>query len=78
MYSAGFVNEETCVGCRLCTQVCPEPNAVAFYVDRKKSGIVSERCKGCGVCAAMCPKQSIEIRQLAQVEPNKCEVTCME
>lgn len=78
MYSAGYVNESICVGCKLCTQVCPEPNAVRFFTDRKKSFVVAARCKGCGVCAAMCPKQAIEIRQISQLESNQCEVTCME
>ncbi len=59
-------------------QVCPEPNAVRFIADRKKSFIVAARCKGCGVCAAMCPKQAIDIRQITLVEANSCEVTCME
>ncbi|MCL5886756.1 MAG: 4Fe-4S binding protein [Actinobacteria bacterium] len=78
MYSAGFVDESKCVGCRLCTQVCPEPNAVRFLASRKKSFIVAARCKGCGLCAVMCPKQAIEVRQITLAEVNACEVTCME
>ncbi len=78
MYSAGVVDETKCVGCRLCSQVCPEPNAVRYYADRKKSFITPARCKGCGVCAAVCPKAAIEIRRISQAETNVCEVTCME
>lgn len=78
MYSAGYVDETKCVGCKLCTQVCPEPNAVRFLTSRKKSFIVAARCKGCGVCAAMCPKSAIEIRIITEAESNACEVTCME
>lgn len=79
MYVAAFVDETKCIGCKMCMQTCPEPNAIKFVVERKKSNIDTERCKGCGVCVMICPKKAIELRQITFAEENKCTVTtCME
>lgn len=53
------VNEDRCVSCGACTQVCPR-QAISVYkgcfarVDR-------ERCVGCGLCAKTCPAGSIRV-----------------
>jgi heterodisulfide reductase subunit A len=68
------INEDTCVGCGLCTEVCPftalelievvdrekstRENQVMKTVARVNEGI----CKGCGTCAAACRSGSATLR----------------
>ncbi|MBU2568302.1 MAG: 4Fe-4S binding protein [Elusimicrobia bacterium] len=66
MYVTAVIDEEKCVGCKLCSQVCPEPNAIKFDVSKKKSCIISIRCKGCQICEVSCPKKAISMKQVLQ------------
>lgn len=68
------INENTCAGCGLCTEVCPftaielievvdrerstRENQVMKTVARVNEGI----CKGCGTCAAACRSLSANLR----------------
>ncbi|WP_202318363.1 CoB-CoM heterodisulfide reductase HdrA2 [Archaeoglobus neptunius] len=52
-----FVDEEKCIGCRICEKVC-EFNAVT--VD-KKARIDPNACSMCGVCVAACPADAIDM-----------------
>jgi len=59
------VNPETCTGCELCTQTCPDvfkmnDNGVAEAI----SGTVPAELEGdCQVAAEDCPVDAIEIEQ---------------
>jgi heterodisulfide reductase subunit A len=74
----GVVDEDLCIGCGLCEEICPYG---APKIDEGKSKIREILCRGCGSCAAECPKRAITMRHygdhqiLAQVEallnPNK-------
>jgi indolepyruvate ferredoxin oxidoreductase alpha subunit len=56
-YAKYFVEEETCIGCKLCIKAgCP---ALSFDTLKKKSIISHDQCLGCGVCAQICPKKAI-------------------
>lgn len=65
------VNEDLCIGCGLCEEICPYG---APKVEEGKSKIREILCRGCGSCAAECPKQAITMRHyrddqiLAQVK----------
>jgi heterodisulfide reductase subunit A len=67
----GVVNEDLCIGCGLCEEICPYG---APKVEEGKSKIREILCRGCGSCAAECPKQAITMRHyrddqiLAQVK----------
>jgi heterodisulfide reductase subunit A len=66
-----IVNEDLCIGCGLCEEICPYG---APKVEEGKSKIREILCRGCGSCAAECPKQAITMRHyrddqiLAQVK----------
>ena len=66
MYIAAKIDEEKCVGCKLCSQVCPEPNAIKFDLKKKKSCIITLRCKGCEICCISCPKKAITMKQVLE------------
>jgi formate hydrogenlyase subunit 6/NADH:ubiquinone oxidoreductase subunit I len=51
-------NKEKCIGCKLCTQVCPA-RAVVFVQDEKKVRFHIDRCSFCGQCADICPVKVI-------------------
>jgi heterodisulfide reductase subunit A len=67
------VNEDLCVGCRICMEVCPY-NAIERDDELRKAHITKALCKGCGVCAATCPHKAITMcnftdnQVLAEVE----------
>jgi heterodisulfide reductase subunit A len=65
------VDEEQCIGCGLCEEICPYG---APKIEEGKSKIREILCRGCGSCAAECPKRAITMRHyrddqiLAQVK----------
>ncbi len=65
------VDEELCIGCQLCLDLCP---ARAIIFEEGKSMIIEAMCRGCGTCAAGCPSRAITMKSfrdeqiLAEVE----------
>ena len=47
-----IVNQEKCIGCNKCGQVCPEQ---VITVNNKKASVAEEKCIGCGECLTVCP-----------------------
>jgi uncharacterized Fe-S center protein len=57
MHSSGKpqVNQDTCVGCRVCSQYCAQ-NAITFVdkIQEGKAFINQDKCVGCGRCIGTC------------------------
>ena len=80
------VDEDLCVGCMACAQVCPRKVITAVEPDRNvviacnslAKGAVPNRactigCIGCGKCMKTCPSGAITItNNLAQIDYSKC------
>ena len=50
---------EKCVGCGLCTEVCPHG---VFEMDEKKARITDkDSCMECGACVMNCPPKAIKV-----------------
>ena len=53
------LNVEKCVGCGICTAVCPHG---VFDIDGKKAQIAfKDFCIECGACALNCPAKALEV-----------------
>ena len=80
------VDEDLCVGCMACAQVCPRKVITAVEPDRNvviacnslAKGAATNRactigCIGCGKCMKNCPNGAITItNNLAQIDYSKC------
>jgi len=54
-----LVDEDLCIGCGLCEEICPYG---APKIEAGKSKIREILCRGCGSCAAECPRRAISMR----------------
>jgi len=53
------VDENLCIGCGLCEEICPYG---APKIENGKSKVREILCRGCGSCAAECPRRAITMR----------------
>ena len=60
------VNQQKCVGCGLCAEICPEGAAT---VTDGKASIDRDSCVGCGECHAQCPERALEIDWKTEMGP---------
>jgi heterodisulfide reductase subunit A len=57
------VDKDTCIGCRLCTSLCPY-QAIRMVKDennKPKAETLVASCKACGICASHCPTFAISM-----------------
>jgi len=53
------LNVNKCVGCRVCTDVCPHG---VLEIDKKKAYIADkDLCIECGACALNCPVKAVTV-----------------
>jgi heterodisulfide reductase subunit A len=64
------IDLDKCVGCGLCTKVCPY-NAIIVNKETKKAEVVEAACAGCGTCGAECPFGAIEMRHFTDEQINE-------
>jgi len=59
--AVSHVNEELCVGCGICSGLCPfEAIEIVIEDTERKSKVNEALCKGCGTCVAACPSGAME------------------
>jgi NAD-dependent dihydropyrimidine dehydrogenase PreA subunit len=57
--SSLILDPEKCVGCSLCTQVCPQ---AVFEMRQDRAHIVDfNACMECGACVNNCPTKAISV-----------------
>ncbi len=72
-----FINQENCIGCGCCVDVCPY-NAIELIELERKMGLYSNKvkkahviaavCKGCGACVFECPVGAIDQKHFTKSE----------
>ena len=57
------IDTEKCIGCGLCSEVCPFGAIAMDEVEGKgyRARNISASCKGCGLCASTCPQKAIDM-----------------
>ncbi|APT75626.1 4Fe-4S ferredoxin [Marinitoga sp. 1137] len=58
------IDEEKCIGCGLCQQVCPTNTIITL--DSKKRKIEARECLMCFQCQSVCPVNAISLKSFKQ------------
>ena len=53
------LDPEACIGCGMCTAVCP--HGVFVQNDRKAAIVDHDGCMECGACATNCPTHAVRV-----------------
>jgi Fe-S-cluster-containing hydrogenase component 2 len=52
------VNEDLCMGCGVCEEVCPTD---AITMEGEVARVNGELCTGCGECVEVCPADAVTL-----------------
>lgn len=52
------VNQELCIGCKACIEICPR-DCFELNSEEKSTYMPNPRCHDCGHCVSICPEQAI-------------------
>ncbi len=55
-----FIDEEACIGCTKCIQVCPTDAIVG--AQKLMHTVITDECNGCELCIPACPVDCISMR----------------
>ena len=61
-----FTVTDACIGCGICTEVCPRDNYALTSTGVKTEGA----CEFCFACIHNCPQKAILFKQMKEVNPN--------
>ena len=67
--SVALIDEEICIGCTFCIQVCPVDAIVG--ASKKLHTVIGTECTGCELCIAPCPVDCITILPLKKEFDDK-------
>jgi NAD-dependent dihydropyrimidine dehydrogenase PreA subunit len=57
-----IIDEEKCIGCRLCVKSCPV-DVLRFDETKKKAvGAYPQECEWCLICEEHCPKDCLRVQ----------------
>lgn len=62
--SVAFIDENTCIGCTLCLQVCPVDAILGAA--KQMHTIITKECTGCELCLPPCPVDCITMLPVAE------------
>lgn len=63
------ISKEDCIGCALCTTICPFEAIILKQTDvGKRAEVIKTMCKGCGTCGSTCPQRAIIIPHFTDKE----------
>jgi heterodisulfide reductase subunit A len=63
--SVAEIDENKCVGCGVCVDVCPY-QAITMDMEKMKAQVNEATCKGCGTCAASCRSGAPQLKGFTQ------------
>ncbi|MGQ4874432.1 MAG: 4Fe-4S binding protein [Promethearchaeia archaeon] len=75
-----WVNEEKCIGCGRCAEICPysaielitkQIKAGLYNIEEIKAHIINAVCKGCGACVPECPVGAIDQKHFSKIQIDK-------
>lgn len=58
------VDEEKCIGCRKCIEVCPKSPRIWDFDSERELAVVKDAgwCIACMQCVTVCPEEAVKVR----------------